>query len=563
MSFTDILKSLMQLISGIGVFLTACGIMSSSLESFGSEKLQSLFSKTQNNKMIGVAIGAVGTAAIQSSGATTVMVIGFVNAGIMSLSQAASVIYGANIGTTITGQIVALGMFGGENTISTTVIFSSLAGIGAFIQSFVKKERLKLFGGILTGFGMLFVGLSLVSGSMNAFAELDSVKVFLAGIVNPILLVLIGTLLTAFVQSSAMITSISIAMLLSGLITLDQGIFITMGSNIGSCVVALLAGLSGSTGAKRASLIHLFFNISGVIFFMIVGGCLSALTSARLSFGVLLGRIFPGVPQTQLAMFHTVFNVTTVVIMLPLTNYLVALVTRLVPEKQIQTETSETFVPRMYYLDDNMLATPPVAIRQLKSEIINMSGTAMHNFSIALNIISEMDYSQLEEFRNNETELNYLNDSIVRFMVKLSNRPLSPHDRIFLSAAFHNVTDIERVGDYAENIIEYADHLNERGERFSAEAIAEIHELEELTERLHAEVITAYIGNDLESLKRAKIIEEEIDDFTDGMAESHIDRLNRGICTPDIGAQYLSLSSDAERIGDHFYNVAKTIVDLI
>ncbi len=561
LSIVDIIKDILQLFSGIGIFLTACAVMSANLEALGSDKMQAMLSKAGGSRLFGVGIGALGTAIIQSSGATTVMTIGFVNAGVMSLSQAATIIYGANIGTTITGQIVALGMFGSGNMISTSIIFSSLAGVGAFIQTFSKNDRRKTIGGILTGFGMLFVGLTLVTGSMKGLSELESIKAFLAGIRNYFLLVFLGTALTAIVQSSAMITSLAITMLVSGLITLDQGIYITIGSNIGSCIAAILAGLSGNTNAKRASLIHLFFNIGGVILFMILGYLLELFSGRSLSFGLILGRLMPGIPQTQLAMFHTIFNITTLLLMLPLTEYLVGLVGKLIPEKKEAEQLVSVFHPRLYYIDENMLATPPIAVRQIKSEIVHMAGTAMNNFSLSLKIIRTQDYSDIEEFRNNETQLNFQNEELVRFMVKLTNSRLSAKDRSYLSTAFHSVTDLERVGDYAENIIEYADHLKANGDHFSDMAVQEINTLEKLVSDLYLYVVQTYVTGDADAFRKAKEIEEGIDDFTDGMAQNHIDRINRGICTANTGAQYLSLSSDAERIADHFFNVARAVAE--
>lgn len=299
--------AILTLIAGIGVFLIACKMMSSNLESLSSNKLKSLFAKTSKSKLIGVGIGTVATAAIQSSGATTVMVIGFVNAGIMSLMQAATIIFGANIGTTITGQIVALGMFG-ANAISTTIVFSAFAGIGAFIMMFAKKDVVQKVGGILAGFGMLFVGLNMMSGSMEEFASLDSVKHFLASISNPVLLVLIGAILTAVIQSSSVMTSLAITMVFTGLITLDQGIYLTLGSNIGSCVVAIIAGIGSGTNAKRTALIHLIFNIAGVVVFMLVGLILREASKGSITFGSLFAKMFPNALNTQMAMFHTILT---------------------------------------------------------------------------------------------------------------------------------------------------------------------------------------------------------------------------------------------------------------
>ena len=533
--------------------------MSSNLESVSSNKLKQLFARTSKSKLVGVGIGTVATAAIQSSGATTVMVIGFVNAGIMSLMQAATVIYGANIGTTITGQITALGMF--ENSISTGVVFATFAGIGAFIIAFAKKDLVKKIGGILAGFGMLFVGLDMMSASMETFAALDSVKNFLASITNPILLVLIGTILTAIIQSSSVMTSVAITMVFTGLINLDQGIYLTMGSNIGSCVVAIIAGLTSSTNAKRTALIHLLFNVSGVVIFMLVAMMMREISKAVnptkiITFGYLFGKMFPGVPQTQLAMFHTIFNVITVIIMLPLTNLSVKLVCKILPDKKKKDEQP---AEHFYYIDEHMLSTPPIAVQQTKNEIVNMAEIALHNYDLACDVICTLDYSQIEKFRQNENELNFLNKEIARFVVKLSKLEMNDADHNYLATTFHTITDLERVGDYAENIIEYADKLKESDQKFSDVAISEVRNLQSRINDLFQKVMKAYVNSDAASLDEANVIEDEIDDITETMGANHIERLRAGDCTPDVGAQYLSLASNSERVADHFINVGKSI----
>lgn len=533
--------------------------MSSNLESVSSNKLKQLFARTSKSKLVGVGIGTVATAAIQSSGATTVMVIGFVNAGIMSLMQAATVIYGANIGTTITGQITALGMF--ENSISTGVVFATFAGIGAFTMAFAKKDLVKKIGGILAGFGMLFVGLDMMSASMDTFASLDTVKNFLASISNPLLLVLIGTILTAIIQSSSVMTSIAITMVFTGLINLDQGIYLTMGSNIGSCVVAIIAGLTSSTNAKRTALLHLLFNVSGVVIFMLVAMMMREISKAVnptkiITFGYLFGKMFPGVPQTQLAMFHTIFNVITVIIMLPLTNLSVKLVCKILPDKKKKDEQP---AEHFYYIDEHMLSTPPIAVQQTKNEIVNMAEIALHNYDLACDVICTLDYSQIEKFRQNENELNFLNKEIARFVVKLSKLEMNDADHNYLATTFHTITDLERVGDYAENIIEYADKLKESDQKFSDVAISEVRNLQSRINDLFQKVMKAYVNNDAASLDEANVIEDEIDDITEAMGANHIERLRAGDCTPDVGAQYLSLASNSERVADHFINVGKSI----
>lgn len=555
MTTTAIISAILTLLAGIGIFLVACGMMSSNLESLSSNKLKNLFAKASGSKLLGVGIGALGTAAIQSSGATTVMIIGFVNAGIISLVQAATMIYGANIGTTITAQIVALGMFG-ANTLSTSVIFSAFAGFGAFMTLFSKKEIWQKTGGILTGFGMLFVGLVLMSSSMSDFAELEGVKLFLASIRNPLLLVLIGTILTAIVQSSSVMTSIALAMVVSGLITLDQGIYLTMGSNIGSCVVALIAGMTSGTNAKRTSLIHLIFNCSGVIMFLVVALVMGLLSGWTFTYGSIFDKMFPDAPQTQLAMFHTFFNVITVIIILPMTKLLVGIVCKIIPDKPV-VETEDT--EKMYFIDEHMLSTPPVAVAQTKEEIMNMSRIAYTNFKRSLNIIKTLNFDELDAFRKNENELNYLNRAIIDFVVKLSEKPqLSESDHVYLATTYRTVRDIERIGDYAENIVEYAEMLRESQSKFSQYAIAEINELEDLIAKLYDHTVKAYDTYDVSELDQANEIEDKIDTLTKSMEDMHIERMSQGICTPAVGAQYLSLSSNAERIADHMINVAKT-----
>ena len=555
MNAISIITAILTLMAGIGVFLMACHLMSSHLESAGSKRLKKLFARMGDSKWTGVGIGTIGTAAIQSSGAVTVMVIGFVNVGIMSLTQAATVIYGANIGTTITAQLVALGMLGG-NGISTTILFSALAGVGAFILMFSKRESWKQTGGILTGFGILFVGLGMMSNAMDDFAALDSVKQFLASIKNPLLIVFLGAVLTAIIQSSSVLTSIAITMVMAGLLSLNQGIYLTMGSNIGSCVVAILAGMTSGTNAKRTALIHLFFNVMGVVLFLLIALVLRMATKGVWSFGTVFEHIFPHAPQVQLAMFHTVFNICTTLVALPLTEKLVKLVCRIISNKE---DTSRDDQPHLYFLDETMLRTPVLAIRQLKLEIENMAKLAIENFKRSINIVTTLDFSESENFVNTEKELNYLNSELLKYIVALSDNRLNKFDLKFLNSSIRSISDLERIGDYSENIVEYAETLKSQEASFSEKVIEEIRTMESHIINLYNEIGIAYHDLDREALERAYIIEDKIDDLTKQMERNHIQRLIDGDCTPQVGAEYLSLAQNAERIADHLINIGNTI----
>ena len=556
MTQVQILTAILGLLAGIGIFLVACSMLSRNLETAGSSKLRQLFAGASKSKLLGVGIGTLTAAAIQSSGATTVIVIGFLNAGIMSLVQVATVIFGANIGTTVTGQIVAWGMSGGGG-LSTTAIFSGLAGIGAFTTTFGKSDRAKTVGGILTGFGMLFVGLELMGGSMESFADYEPVRAFLASINNPFLLVAIGAILTAIIESSSVMTSVAITMIVAGLITFSQGVYITMGSNIGACIVSLLASMAGTTNARRAPVINLTFNIGGAIVFLLLDVALSMVSGGNLGIGTPFEAMFPGAPQIQLAMFHTAYNIGKVIIALPLTEAIVRLAIKVVPDAPEVAEEDKAAQLRPYYISEALLATPPIAVQQTRNEIVNMAEIAVSNARIALECARTLDFSRKGEFDRNEAELDFLNQELSRYMAKLFGEQLSEHDRDYLSHALHSISDLERVGDYATNIVEYAQKLAEEENAFSPEAQSEIAMLEDFIDKLYTHVIHAYIMKDQESYDSAKAAEAAIDLITDQMAQNHVGRVANGVCTPEVGAHYIGLISDAERIGDHFYNLTK------
>ena len=551
MNADAILMDLMRLLAGMGIFLMGCEVMSKNLEAICSDKLKGLLSRVSGNKVVGVMIGALATIAIHSSGAATVMTIGFVNAGVISLNQAATIIFGAEIGTTITGQIVALGMFGSGN-IDADIVFSALAGIGVFMNMFAKKERQKLLGYVLTGLGMLFAGLNMMSGAMAGFAQTEGLRLFLANIDSIVILIIAGAILTAIIQSSSAITSIAITMVVTGLIDVHQGIYLTLGANVGTCLTGLLAGLkSEGVNARRTSMIQLIFNIGGVVVVSILDLLMQALTRGSLSIGLIFERLFPGLPHTQLAMFHTIFNIASVIAVLPFTNALVQLTKKLVPDEP-EKKKKEHF----FYVDENMIETPSVAVEQVKKEIVNMAAIAMENFNHSIAMIRNKDFSKEEQFTENEEELNFLNHSLVEIIVKLTRKSnLSKKDHFYLTSTYHAISDIERIGDYSENIMEYAKNMAEANENFSQSALEEIDDLSDLINKLFRCTIDAYQTGSKKQKQEARKLEDEIDELTRLMAKNHIRRLNEGKCSAIVGAQYLKLSNDAERIGDHLINI--------
>ncbi len=380
-------------------------------------------------------------------------------------------------------------------------------------------------------------------------------------------------------------TSVAITMLFVGLISLDQGIYLTMGSNIGSCVVAIIAGMTSGTNAKRTALIHLLFNTGGVIIFLIIGLLLGMVPGRDVDFGTIFGTLFPDAPQTQLAMFHTFFNCVAVLLFLPFTEKLVKLVERIIPEHVAKlVKLVERIIPehvavveeekpdtkRLYYVDEHMLATPPLAVQQVKKEIMNMADIAMRNFSDSLYRLRHPDAIDMEQFRANEDELNYLNKKLTHFLVKLFDQNLSVTDKRYISTAFHTLTDLERVGDYAKNVIEFKDMIDETDGELSPDAIDEVRSLQELLEKLYDATVRAYVNRDLDAFEEAKAYEQQMDDLTEAYKGAHLYRLNEDICNPEIGANYpeiganyMTFLSNVERVADHYFNVAESIKEVL
>ncbi len=546
-SAMDIVESVLLMLAGTGVFLIGINMMGSNLESLAGSKMRTLFDKISSNRFTGLLTGAGVTAVIQSSGATTVMVVGFVNAGLMTLTQAAPIIMGANIGTTITAQIVAL------ESLKITAWFAVLAAVGAFMQMLSKKDTIKKLGALLAGLGMVFVGMDVMKNSMSLIAEIDAVTNVFKNTTNPAIFILLALALTALVQSSSATSGILIALAGSFGIPLKSIMYATLGINIGSCITSVIASIGTNANAKRATAIHLLFNTIGMVVFLPI--------IIWSPIDVWFETMFANV-ETQSAMFHTFFNILMTLVLIPFVKPLVWVATKVVPEKKAKDDVEENYMPeRFKFIDKRILSTPAIAINQTKHEIILMSEIAYKNFKLSLNCVKNGKLEKQEKFANREKHLNFLNREISKFLVELSAKEISFKDELMLASFYHVVSDLERVGDYSENIMEYADELQKLKTTFSDVALAQLDEMTEAIHKVFENSIKAFEYQDMELLEVVYKYEDMVDEFKMQLDRDHIKRLNSNQCSASTGAVYLSLVSNLERISDHMQNIAKSISD--
>lgn len=533
-------EMILTLLGGLGVFLIALKIMSENLESIAGNKLKAVFNKISSNRFAGIAVGAGVTAVIQSSSATTVMVVGFVNAGVMTLKQATAIIMGANIGTTITAQIVAL------QFLPVTAFFAAMACVGAFMTMLAKNDKVVRAGQLLGSIGMIFVGLDVMSASMSAFSDSEAVRNAIAAVSNPFLLLLIGLVITAIIQSSSATTSILITMAGVDLIDLKSAIFLTLGINIGTCVTAVLASIGATTNGKRASVVHLMFNIFGSLVFFIL--------ASFLPIDEWLSAIFPEI-ETQIAMFHTIFNVTTTLLLVGFIKYITRLAELIVRDKKQKPDEDGIVTDKFAYVDDRLLATPTIALAQVRKEIELMAEIAKKNLDWSIGAVRDGKFDKREKFRSREEHLNFLLKELTAYNVKLTTSPLSAESERELSSYYRAVSDLERIGDYAENIAEYADMLVKQNSSLSADAVKELDEMTADVNELYSLVMRAFASEDLSLRAQVDEAEQKVDDCKEKFEATHIARLTKGQCSADAGAVWLHLINDLERVGDHMRNL--------
>lgn len=540
----EILLSILSLIAGIGVFMFGMKFMSDGLERSAGKGMRRLLGRITNNRFAGVGIGAAVTGIIQSSAATTVMVMGFVNAGLMTLAQATAIIMGANIGTTVTGFLVSLSAVGS----TFTAVLGIFVFVGAFMVLFLKKEKYKRIGSILGGLGMIFIGLELMSGAFGQGALSDAMIDVFTSINFPLLLILVGFAFTALIQSSSAVTGILVTMIGASALPLDCAMFIVLGTNIGSCVTALIAAIGADTNAKRVAVIHLTDNIVGTIIFTAVIWPLSDKVVA------LFQTCFPQ-PQLQVAMFHFFFNLITTAILLPFIKLIVRFAEFVVRDKR----GSKDEAPHMYYIDDRFLQTPPIAVAQVKREVDHMGEMAKSNLKRAMTAVLTSDLGEREAVLKDEERINYINKGVAKYLIKLSSQSLSRTDEKFVGSLFHVINDMERIADYAKNFFDDISEMVENDCAFTQQAIDELEDMYAKVMAMFDSAMYIFANNAVGKLNELAEREREIDMTKRLLGNNHIARLNAGGCSVEGGTHFYSMISALERIADHLTNIAFSI----
>ena len=537
---------------GVAAMMIGMKVMGNALEQVAGKGMKKLLGKVTSNRFAGVGVGIAVTSIIQSSTATTVMLVGFVNIGLMTLVQATNVIMGANIGTTVTAHIVSLS---GVGQIDIGAIAAMVGCVGILMAMLIKNEKVEKIGNILAGLGLIFVGLEFISTYAKEIMFIGGdktqphvwVQTIFQGDHFPLLLVLIGIVLTALVHSSSTITSLMVVLASIGVLSFENALFLALGSNIGTCITSILSSAGTHVNAKRTAVVHLLFNTFGCVLFI------APIWILKSQVGELFASISGDVGQ-QIAIFHTLFNVITTAVLLPFSPLVVKLACLIVPEKK--AEEDERF--RFAFIDDRLLSTPPVAVGNIKNEIMRMGTFAQENINLAVDmLINETDNTKV--MRSNEEVLNFYNKGIVAYLTKLLNKRLSVEDEKKVGSYYHVVSDVERIGDYAENIMEYALKLREEDLTFSDEAKQELKEFVETFNNLYQWAISAFNERSLSMLPEVYALEEKIDEMTVALEQKHVERLKYSLCTAETGSVYLQTISHLERVSDHITNVAKSI----
>ncbi|MGL4847392.1 MAG: Na/Pi cotransporter family protein [Clostridium sp.] len=529
--------TIITLMGGLGLFIYGMKLMGDGLENAAGEGLKKILEKVTSNPLVAVCVGAAVTAVVQSSSATTVMVVGFVNAGLMNLSQAVGIIMGANIGTTITAQLVAFKL----DDIAPLFVFA-----GTVIIMVAKAKKRKEIGNIVLGFGILFMGMGIMSDAVKPLAASPIFAQILAQVSQHWWIgIIAGAAITAILQSSSATTGILIALAGSGVLDIRMALPILFGCNIGTCITAMIATVGTNRTAHKAALLHLIFNVGGTVIFLPFLGML----------GTLVTRMSPGDVERQIANSHTVFNIINTLVMLPLRGWLIVAVNRLVPGD----DEIEKVGPK--YIDDRLLETPVIAAGQVIKETIRMANKAKHNLEISMDAFVKGDEELIKKVHENEKIINVLEESITSYLVKLSKCELSDKEKGIVASTFHIVNDIERIGDHAQNLVELASQKMDEDIKYSDEAIGDLVEIYNYTKMALQVSIDSYENRDVEKANSIAPLEERINKAEKTYRDKHIKRLYEGKCNAYAGAIFLDVISNFERIGDHATNIAESVIE--
>ena len=543
----QLIPSLIWLLAGVGIFIVGMNFMGEALEKSAGAGMKRLLGRISNNRLSGVGIGAGVTAIIQSSSATSVMVIGLVNAGVMTLMQATPIIMGANIGTTITGVLVALK----NDYFNMLMYFLAFAGV---MMGFFKKEKIKLAGLLCSGLGLIFVGLELMSSEqafgnplvMTMFQDIFKVIDF------PLLLILVGVIFTALIQSSSAATGVVITMVGTGILTLDLALFIVLGANIGTCVTALLASAGAQPNAKRVALIHFTFNVLGTVLFTAI------VWIFKEPMVELLTALFPGEDKMSLQMrvsaFHVIFNVSTTLVLLPFVKQLVQYSCRIIKDKQIAGPAHT-----LKYVDDRLLAMPPVALMQVKKEMDYMFALVEENINLSFQSMAANKPLCAEKVAENESIIDFTNGALTKFLINLSST-VEQSDEQVIGAYFHVLNDLERIGDHAENFHEIAAEMAQKELAFSENGQQDMGKMRETVLQMLAISKDAFDNLNKANLPELDKLEEKADCLKKALIAGHFARLAEGNCSMEVSPYYSSAVTGLERVADHLVNVGYSII---